>query len=309
MSVMTGKNNKKITLLVLAAGIGRRYGGLKQIDPIGPGGEIIIDYSLYDAVRAGFEKIVFVITRDLETDFRKVIGDRYSAVVDVGYAYQELDVIPSGFEVPPSREKPWGTGHAVLVAHGAIDDPFAVINADDFYGRDAFTAMADWLRTECRPDRYNMIGYILENTLSDHGKVSRGVCRTDGDGHLQGITETTSIEKRDGRVVSLSEKGETTLDGAETVSMNFWGFPPEIFDTIERQFKTFLKDMNDPLKDEFYIPVVVHEAVRSGQAKVEILNSNAQWFGITYHEDKAIAQECIRELIKAGTYPSPLICS
>ncbi len=306
MFAMTEESNKQISLLVLAAGIGKRYGGLKQIDPVGPNGEVIIDYSLYDAVRAGFEKIVFVITRNLEAEFRRIIGNRYSAIVDVDYAYQELDVIPSGFEVPQGRERPWGTGHAVLVARDAIDGPFAVINADDFYGREAFAAMAVWLKEECRPDRYNMIGYVLRNTLSDHGSVSRGVCQTDGDGYLRGITEMTRIEKKNGRVVSVTEEEETDLDEEKTVSMNFWGFPPQVFDTFEEQFETFLKDMNDPLKDELYIPAVIHEAIRSGQVRTKILNSNAKWFGVTYRQDMAIAQEHIRQLIEAGTYPSLL---
>ncbi|MCK5557187.1 MAG: nucleotidyltransferase, partial [Candidatus Hydrogenedentes bacterium] len=285
---------------------GRRYGGLKQIDPVGPSGEIIIDYSLYDAVRTGFEKIVFVITRDLEDEFRNIVGERYNSIVDVDYAYQELDAIPSEFEVPPGREKPWGTGHAILVARNAIDGPFAVINADDFYGREAFAAMAAWLKEECRPDLYNMIGYVLRNTLSDHGSVSRGVCQTDDDGYLQGITETTRIEKKDGRVVSVTQEEETDLDGGETVSMNFWGFPPQVFDVLEEQLATFFRNMKDPLKDEFYIPAVIHEALRAGQVRTKVLNSNAHWFGITYRQDMAIAQERIHKLIKAGIYPSPL---
>lgn len=306
MSIMASKKSEQISLLVLAAGIGKRYGGLKQIDAVGPKGEIIIDYSLYDAVRAGFEKVVFVITHDLEAEFRKIIGNRYSSIMDVDYAYQELDLIPSGFEVPQGREKPWGTGHAILVARDAIDSSFAVINADDFYGRESFAIMAAWLRDECRPARYNMIGYVLKNTLSDHGSVSRGVCQTDGNGYLQGITETTRIEKREGRVVSVFEEEETDLDEGSIVSMNFWGFPPQVFDIIEGQFEIFLKDMNNPMKDEFYIPAVVHEAIRAGETRVKILDSDAQWFGVTYRQDRTTAQERIHELIEAGTYSSPL---
>ncbi len=297
------------TLCVLAAGMGSRYGGLKQIDPVGPHGETILDYSIYDALRAGFQRVVFVIRRDIEDEFRAAIGSRFEARTDVDYAFQSLDLLPAGFSVPPDRAKPWGTAHAVWAAQPVIDSPFAVINADDFYGATAYRMMCDFLTTPTNdvPAHYAMIGYQLRNTLSEHGHVARGICVCDDRLNLREVTEHTRILKRDGGAVSLdAEDGETPLSGDEWVSMNFWGFTPSVFPHLERHFSAFLKTQAQDPKAEFFIPLLIEELIKEGLAEVKVLPSNDQWFGVTYREDKPAVSAAIESLSESGTYPSPL---
>lgn len=299
------------TLLVLAAGMGTRYGGLKQLDTVGPHGETIIDYSLFDAQRAGFGKVVFIIRHAFERAFKDQMGDRYAREIPVAYAYQELDALPAGLTVPEGREKPWGTGHAIWTARRAIDEPFAVINADDFYSAEGFTAAADYLRRARDGERadYCMVGYKLENTLSEHGSVSRGICRRDDAGCMSHVIETHHIQRHDGVVQADDPTNDTQriiLTGSEVASMNLWGFTPSIFDHLESQFMTFYQQRGRELKSEFYIPFVVNELVQSDRARVRVLDCDAKWFGITYREDRAIAQQRVSQLIDAGVYPSPL---
>lgn len=298
------------TLLVLAAGMGSRYGGLKQLDAVGPQGETIIDYSVYDAARAGFDKIVFVIRRDIERPFRETIGDRYTGRVPVAYAFQELAALPKGYAVPPGREKPWGTGHAILCAAKAIDQPFAVINGDDFYGRHAFETAAEHLARAKDRDGvgdYCMVGYVLRNTLSPHGAVARGICQADSQGALQTVTETLGIEADGaGARAPATDGSSRALTGNEIVSMNLWGFTPSLFDHLEAQFRAFLTEHGGELKSEFYIPSVVNQLIATGAARVQLLTSTARWFGVTYREDKAAVQESLAALVGEGAYPSPL---
>ena len=288
------------TLLVMAAGMGSRYGGLKQLDAVGPGGETIIDYSIYDALRTGFARLVFVIRRDIEAPFRETIGRRFEKRVAVDYVFQELDKLPPGFSVPPGRTKPWGTTHAILQAEGTLREPFAAINADDFYGRESFQIMADFLRAGGRD--YAMIGYILRNTLSEHGTVSRGVCECDAAGFLRTITELTKIEKHGSG--ALAER--QTLSGDELVSMNFWGFTPALFPPLRTHFEAFLREGGQELKSECYIPTTVNALVASGAARVKVLRTPATWFGVTYQEDKPQVAASILKLVAAGAYPQEL---
>lgn len=287
------------TLMVLAAGIGSRYGGLKQIDPVGPNGEIVLDYSVFDALRAGFDRVVFVIRKDIESDFRSAIGSRFESRMDTEYAFQQLDLVPAGFTIPPERRKPWGTGHAVLVARHLIDGPFAVINADDFYGAASYRLLADFLnRVEvARPASFAMVGFRLMDTLSEHGTVSRGVCECDKDSRLIRIDERPAIRKQD--VGPL-------YTGDESTSMNFWGFTPQIFEAIEKQFRDFLRDHGSEPKSELYIPAVVDTMIRRGEAVADVIPGGGPWFGITYKEDKPAVMTGIRRLIDEGHYPSPL---
>ena len=299
-----------LTLVVLAAGMGSRYGGLKQVDPIGPNGEIIIDYSLYDAKQAGFTHVVFVIRKDIEEVFKQKIGERAEKNFRVSYVYQELNKeLPTWFSVPAERKKPWGTGQAILLCKDVVFSNFAVINSDDFYGRDAFIKMADALKgLSDDPDLYHyvMVGYRLKNTLSDFGSVSRGVCRISDEGYLMDITERTKIQKfEDG--IKYEENGEWfNLTGEETVSMNFFGFTPSIFYELETRFYKFLMNIKNPEKDEFFIPEVVGQLIREGKAQVTILPTEAKWFGVTYPEDKTVVAEGIKNLIKEGVYPEHL---
>jgi len=299
-----------LTLVVLAAGMGSRYGGLKQVDPIGPNGEIIIDYSLYDARQAGFTQVVFVIRKDIEEVFKQKIGERAEKNFRVSYVYQELNKeLPTWFSVPAERKKPWGTGQAILLCKDVVFSNFAVINSDDFYGRDAFIKMADALKgLSDDPDFYHyvMVGYRLKNTLSDFGSVSRGVCRISDEGYLMDITERTKIQKfEDG--IKYEENGEWfNLTGEETVSMNFFGFTPSIFYELETRFYKFLMNIKNPEKDEFFIPEVVGQLIREGKAQVTILPTEAKWFGVTYPEDKTVVAEGIKNLIKEGVYPEHL---
>lgn len=295
----------KPTLLVLAAGMGSRYGGLKQIDPVGPNGETIIDYSIYDAIRAGFGKLVFVIRKDIEEQFKEIIGARFEKRIQVEYVFQELAKLPPGFAVPPGRTKPWGTTHAILMAADVIREPFAAINADDFYGRNAYQVVAQHLTSGTKD--YAMVGFILKNTLSDHGSVARGVSRVDAANYLTHIVELTKIERDGNGAKDTSPDGKITkLTGDEAVSMNFWGFTPELFPQLRVAFEKFLRQSGGELKSECYIPATVGELVTGGQAKCKVLRSPDSWFGVTYREDRPTVVESIRQLIARGDYPEKL---
>lgn len=295
----------KPTLLVLAAGMGSRYGGLKQIDPVGPAGETIIDYSVFDALRAGFGKLVFVIRHDIEQQFREVVGARFEKRIAVEYVFQELDKLPAGFSLPAGRTKPWGTTHAILMADHVIREPFAAINADDFYGRSAYDVMAKHLMSGA-PD-YAMVGFILKNTLSNHGSVARGVSRTDAQHYLTSIVEMTKIEPDGEGAKNTDAAGNVShLKGDEAVSMNFWGFTPALFPQLRTAFENFLKKSGGELKSECYIPNTVGELVSAGQAKVKVLKSPDSWFGVTYREDRPQVVESICKLVAKGDYPKKL---
>lgn len=285
-------------LLVLAAGMGSRYGGLKQIDPIGPNGEIIIDYSVQDATKAGFSKIVFLIRKEIEKDFRDTVGSKFDGKIKVEYAFQELNMLPEGYKVPEGRTKPWGTGHAIICAANHIDEPFVVINADDFYGQEAFRTIANYLRNNGN-NNMSMVGYRVENTLSDFGGVSRGVCNFDENGYLIDVTETHNIERYREKVGYPDENGNIIdLNHDIYVSMNFWGFSPEILNDYKRYFNEFLAERGNELKSEFYIPTVVNNLINSGKSKCKVLKCNSEWFGVTYKEDKPIVQAAVRALSK-----------
>ena len=293
------------TLLVLAAGMGSRYGGLKQIDPVGPSGETIIDYSIFDALRAGFGKLVFVIRKDIEKQFREIVGERFEKRVAVDYVFQALEDIPPQFTVPAGRTKPWGTTQAILLAADAVNEPFAAINADDFYGADAYRSLAGHL-TSGSPD-YSMVGFVLRNTLSDFGSVARGVCQVSDDGYLEHIAELTKVERDGNGARNTDAAGKVTkLTGDEPVSMNFWGFTPQVFDQLRENFEKFLGSSGTDLKSECYIPNTVGELVRAGQARVKVLHSRDSWFGVTYREDRPRVVESIRGLIAEGLYPEKL---
>ena len=293
------------TLLVLAAGMGSRYGGLKQMDGVGPNGEIILDYSVMDAIRAGFGKVVFVIRHSFADQFKaRINAEHYGNRIAVEYVYQELDKLPAGFSVPEGREKPWGTNHAILMAKDAIHEPFAIINADDFYGRDAFQVMADHLRTlDGKEGSYCMVGYRLENTLSENGTVSRGVCQTDANGLLVGMTERTAI----GRTANGIEYKDTDgsmhpLPADATVSMNLFGFTPDYFAKSEALFVDFLKEHGQELKSEYYIPFAVNTFIADGRATMTVLKTTAQWFGVTYKEDRPMVVDRLKKLHDQGVY-------
>jgi hypothetical protein len=299
----------KPTLLILAAGMGSRYGGLKQLDAMGPSGEVVLDYSVFDAIRAGFGKVVFVIRRDFEEQFRSQIGARFGDRIQVDYAFQDINDLPAGFTVPEGRTKPWGTAHAVLAAEKVVHEPFLMINADDFYGRDAFAKMAANL-TASRPDdgidHYSMVGYYLKNTLSDHGSVARGVCTRDANGMLSSITEMTKIFKTGSGAENRETDPALPLTGEEVVSMNFFGFTPGLFGHLRTAFTEFLKVNGGDLKAECYAPKVVDDLIKAARADVKVLESNDSWFGVTYPEDKADVVASIRALVAAGAYPQNL---
>ncbi|MCA9388513.1 nucleotidyltransferase [Candidatus Berkelbacteria bacterium] len=301
----------KPTLLVLAAGMGSRYGGLKQVDSVGPGGQTIIDYSVYDAIRAGFGKVVFVIREEFADQFRQKVSDKYQDKIETAEVFQALDsFLPSEFELPPNRVKPWGTGHAILVAESAINEPFLMINADDFYGQKSFAAMSEFLQKDPQPgfaESYGMVGFILRNTLSEHGTVSRGVCELDDRSNLTSVVEFTKIAKRGEQAVHTDDLGEEyLLKGNEIVSMNMWGFQPSIFGHLKHQFHQFLNDHGFEEKSEFYIPSVVNSLINEKEATVKVLPTAEQWFGLTYKKDLLFAQEQIGKLIKEGRYPENL---
>lgn len=298
----------KPTLLILAAGMGNRYGGLKQIDPVGPNGEIIIDYSIYDAIGAGFGKLVFVIRHYFEDAFKEKIGSKFDGLVETAYAFQELDAGLEGFTLPPDRKKPWGTAHAIGVGRDVIDEPFAVINADDYYGVDSFKMMADFLSgPEISPTDYAMVGFKLRNTLSEYGTVARGICHCDDNLFLRDIVERTKVQKRGNGACYFDEDGtEHALTGDEVVSMNLWGFHPSFFEHLKAGFGRFLREQGTEPKSEYFITIPVSDLVGSGQVKVKVLPTHDNWFGVTYRQDKEIAQRCILTLIEAGTYPNKL---
>lgn len=303
--------SQKPTLLVLAAGMGSRYGGLKQIDPVGPSGEIIIDYSIYDAIRAGFGKVVFIIRHDIEKDFKECIGNRFKGIIDVDYVFQEKEKLPAGFSVPEGRTKPWGTAHAILMAKDVIKEPFAVINADDFYGASGFKVMGEYLKNAQDKDGvadWSMVGYVLRNTLSDNGSVSRGVCQLDPNNSLIEVVERTKIEKEgaSAAVVVDDPANPIHLTGDEYVSMNLWGFTPSFFDVLEKGFIEFLKARGNELKSEYYIAIPVTEMLNAKKATVKVLPTQDSWFGITYPEDKPFVVNSVKSLVQGGAYPEKL---
>lgn len=304
--------NKKPVLVIMAAGMGSRYGGLKQIDPVDKEGDLIIDFSIYDAVEAGFEKVVFIIKKAIEKDFKEHIGNRMEQHVKVEYVYQEVDSLPEGFEVPQGREKPWGTGHAILCCKDVIDGPFAVINADDYYGKTAFKMIYDQLSAQGDDEKYQytMVGYELYNTLTENGHVARGVCSTDENHKLADIHERTRIEKHGERAEYTEDDGKTWtyLPQGTTVSMNMWGFTDSILGELDRRFAAFLKENLpvNPIKGEYFLPFVVDELLKEGKAEVTVLKSVDRWYGVTYKEDKEMVVNAIQALKDNGLYPEKL---
>ena len=302
---------KKPILVVMAAGMGSRYGGLKQIDPVGKNGEIIMDFSIYDALQAGFSKVIFIIKEERLADFKAVVGDRVSRYIPVEYAFQKLDDLPEGFTVPEGREKPWGTGHAVLAARDLIDAPFAVINADDFYGGEAFRKIGAFLETaeDGEKAHWAMVGYQLQNTLTENGHVARGVC-VEKDGVLDTVVERTRIEKREGGPAYTEDDGATwqPLPADATVSMNLWGFTPGFVEDLKRDFRAFLENdvPKNPLKAEYFLPFVVNDQIRAGRADVRVLKSGDRWYGVTYKEDKPVVMQALSDMMTDGVYPDPL---
>lgn len=303
---------KKPVLVIMAAGMGSRYGGLKQIDPVDEQGHIIMDFSIFDAKRAGFEKVIFIIKKEIEKDFKEVIGNRIEKVVDVAYAFQDLHNIPDGYEVPADRVKPWGTAHAVLSCKDLIDGPFAVINADDYYGRDAFQKIYDFLSTHEDNEKYcyTMVGYQLENTLTENGHVARGICEMNEAGELVSVTERTRIEKRDGGAAFTEDDGATwtTLPEGTIVSMNMWGFTEGFLGEIDNGFEAFLEEglKKNPLKCEYFLPTVVSNLLTQDKATVSVLTSEDKWYGVTYKEDKPVVEQAIKDFKKVGLYPEKL---
>lgn len=298
---------EKPTLVILAAGMGSRYGGLKQIDEFTPEGDTIIDFSLYDALQAGFGKFVFIIRKSFEKEFKEIFNKKLEGKAEVDYVYQELENVPDKY-INPERTKPWGTGHALLMAKDAVKENFAIINADDFYGKEAFEVMAKSLMVKDKESYdFNTMAYLLKNTVSDHGFVSRGECQVNEKGFLTDVTERTHIEKIDGKLMRKDDDGQfIPIDENTVVSMNFWGFTPKCFEFGEKLFEEFLEANKENLKAEFYIPSVVNEILKSGIASVEVLQSDAKWFGVTYREDKEIVQKAIGELKKQNVYPRNL---
>ena len=297
----------KPTLFILAAGMGSRYGGLKQLDGLGPNGETIMDYSVFDAMRAGFGKVVFVIRKDFEEDFRNVVLSKYADHVPCEVCFQGIDNLPEGFTRNPERTKPWGTNHAVLMAKDLIHEPFMVINADDFYGKESFEVMANFLNeVNGQEGKYCMAGYRVGNTLSEHGTVSRGVCATDENGFLTDVVERTAIENKDGHIVYQDNGVDVEIPFETPVSMNMWGFTPEYFAYAEEDFKAFLTENAQELKAEFYIPTLVNDMIKSGKATCQVLDTTAKWFGVTYADDRQMVVDKIQALVDAGVYPSKL---
>ena len=294
----------KPTLLVLAAGLGTRYGGLKQIDPVGSHDQTLIDYSLYDAIRAGFRRLVFIIRHHFADAFRRAVSSKFDHVVQTEYVYQELESALDGFAVPPGREKPWGTGHAILVSRDVIREPFAVVNADDYYGVNSLKTIADFLTKDAAPDLYAMVGFILRNTISEHGAVARGITECDEQGFLRRITERKGIERGPAGIQCPNADGTAdAFTGDEIVSMNLWGFHPSIFDHAQTQFRRFFQERGRERNSELYIPSVVDAIVTRGQARVKVERTDDTWFGVTYREDAPAVRRCIQELTARGVYP------
>ena len=301
----------KSTLLLLAAGMGSRYGGLKQLDGLGPNGETIMDYSIYDAIKAGFGKIVFVIRKDFEDDFRQKVLSKYEGHIPAEVCFQAMDKLPEGFTVPEGRQKPWGTNHAVMMAKGLINEPFCVINCDDFYNRDAYMVMGKFLSElpEGSKNRYSMVGFRVGNTLSENGTVARGICSKNNEGHLTEVVERTEIMRVDGKVCYKDEEGKwVAVEDNTPVSMNMWGFTPDYFEYSDEYFKEFLSDAKnmENLKAEFFIPLVVNNLIHAGTATVKVLDTTSKWFGVTYAADRQATVDRIKKLIDEGVYPNRL---
>ena len=297
----------KPTLFILAAGMGSRYGGLKQLDGLGPNGETIMDYSVYDAIKAGFGKIVFVIRHDFEQEFREKVISKYEGQVPVEVVFQDINNLPEGFKPNPERKKPWGTNHAVLMGKDVIKEPFAVINADDYYGAESFRILADFLKSvEGKKDCYCMIGFNVENTLSENGGVSRGLCEVSVEGDLTGVVECHGIQRKDGKLIHIKDDKEEEFPEGAAVSMNMWGFTPDYFDYSLASFIEFLKKNHDELKAEFYIPTVVNELIEDGKIKLKVLPTPSKWFGVTYAADRDATVAQFKKLVDQGLYPSPL---
>lgn len=301
----------KPTLLLLAAGMGSRYGGLKQLDGLGPNGETIMDYSIYDAIKAGFGKIVFVIRKDFEDDFRQKVLSKYEGHIPAEVCFQAMDNLPEGFTVPEGRQKPWGTNHAVMMAKGLIHEPFCVINCDDFYNRDAYMVMGKFLSElpEGSKNQYSMVGFRVGNTLSENGTVARGICSKDNEGHLTEVVERTEIMRVDGKVCYKDEEGKwVAVEDNTPVSMNMWGFTPDYFEYSDEYFKEFLSDAKnmENLKAEFFIPLVVNNLIHEGTATVKVLDTTSKWFGVTYAADRQATVDRIQKLIEEGVYPNRL---
>ena len=300
----------KPVLVIMAAGMGSRYGGLKQLDPVDNDGHIIMDFSMYDAKRAGFEKVVFIIKHEIEEEFKEHVGKRMEKYMDVAYAYQNIDNIPEGYEVPEGRVKPWGTAHAVYSCMDEIDGPFAVINADDYYGVEAFKLIYDYLSTHADDDkyRYTMVGYHLANTVTDNGYVSRGVCETNENGELISVTERTRIEKYNGGVAYTEDDGNTWVQVPDdtTVSMNMWGLTPEFIQILEDGFVEFFQKEQDHTKSEYLLPILIGELLEAKKVSVKVLETKDKWFGVTYKEDKPLVVESFRKLIEQGVYKEDL---
>lgn len=306
------KRMKSTTLVIMAAGMGSRFGGgIKQLEPMGPNGEIIMDYSIYDAIEAGFNKVVFVTRKDLLETFKEVIGNRIEKVIPVEYVFQEIEDVPDGYEVPAGRTKPWGTGQAILACKGTVNDPFLVINADDYYGKTAFKLIHDYLVSEHTSDKkydFCMAGFILGNTLSDNGAVTRGICVVDDNEHLIGVNETGGIVKTaNGAACDDKDGNQVACDPKSHVSMNMWGFTPDFLDELEAGFKEFLSNIKEgDIKAEYLLPTIVDQLIKSGQADVSVLETQDKWFGVTYKEDKPVVVESIKKLIEEGKYPEKL---
>ena len=304
---------KDTALVIMAAGIGSRFGGgIKQLEPVGPGGEIIMDYSIHDAMEAGFNKVIFIIRRDLEKDFKEIIGHRIEKLLLVEYAYQELQDLPAGYEVTPGRTKPWGTGQAVLSVKGMVDGPFLVINADDYYGREGFRRIHDYMaeHMDSQSEIYDicMGGFVLSNTLSDNGTVTRGVCQVDGDGFLTNVTETYNIQMKEDGLHATDESGApVTISPSQPVSMNMWGLPASFIQELEKGFPVFLDSLKEgDIKSEYLLPKIIDNLVQNKKARVTVLDTPDKWFGVTYREDKQAVTDAIRGLIESGVYEEKL---
>lgn len=298
----------KPTLLILAAGLGSRYGGVKQMDKVGPSGESIIDYSIYDAIRAGFGKVVFVINKNIEKDFKEIFEPKLKGRIETAYVLQEIEKLPAAFVCPEERSKPWGTAHAILAAKDVIEEPFAVINADDFYGAESYLTIKKFFdQIQKGKLQFSMVGFNLEKTITDFGTVSRGVCTLDSEKNLIEVNERTNIQRKDGAIGYYSDDQEwNALVGDEIVSMNFWGFTPDLFKHLEEGFKNFLKDNIQKPKSEYYIPTIVTELIAKGLADFKVLESKDQWFGVTYQQDKPVVIESVKNLVESGLYPHQL---
>lgn len=296
--------NNKLTLLVLAAGMGSRYGGIKQIDGFGPNGETIMDYSLFDAIRSGFTKVVFIVREEIKETVKEIFLPKLKGKVEVDFVVQALDtLVPKEYQ-NPERQKPWGTGHAMLCAKDAIHEPFAVINADDFYGQEAFKNVAGFFKSS--NNDHALVGYTLKNVLSDFGSVSRGVGEEDANGYLTSVVERTNVSRVDGKIIAKEKDGDVELNPEAKTSMNFWGFHPSIFPATERMFHNFLKENSSNIKAEFFIPLIANELVKSGEGKIKVISGGSTWFGVTYKEDKEAVSQKIKDLVNSGEYPAKL---